>query len=125
MADRWTRLATLAAHGANVQPGQVVLVQADLGHEELARALAAAAYDRGAKFVDVNYFDPFVKRARIEHADPETLEFVPSWYGDRMLAHAEGKGARVTIAGSTMPNLLDDLDNALVGRDRLPYLKEV
>src|SRR5665213_313728 len=101
MADRWTRLATLAVHGANVQPGQVVLVQADLGHLELARAVAAAAYVRGAKFVDVNYFDPYVKRARIEHADPDTLDFVPSWYGERAVLHAEGRGARVTLAGVT------------------------
>jgi aminopeptidase len=125
MADRWTRLATLAAHGANVQPGQVVLVQADLGHLELARAVAAAAYDRGAKFVDVNYFDPYVKRARIEHADPDTLEFVPSWYGDRFTEHAKEHGARVTLNGVTTPNLLDDLDPTLVGRDRLPRVKEL
>jgi aminopeptidase len=125
MTDRWTRLATLAAHGANVQPGQVVLVQADLGHEELARAVAAAAYERGAKFVDVNYFDPYVKRARIEHADPDTLEFVPSWYGDRFTEHAREHGARVTLNGVTAPNLLDDLDKTLVGRDRLPRVKEL
>ena len=125
MDHRFARLAELSVHGANVQPGQIVLVTAELGQEDLARAIAAAAYDRGAKFVDVNYFDPFVKRARIEHADPETLDFVPSWYGERMLAHAEARGARVTLAGTTAPNLLDDLDNALVGRDRLPYLKEV
>jgi aminopeptidase len=125
MADRVTRLAQLAAHGANVQPGQVVLVQAELGHEELARAVAGAAYDRGAKFVDVNYFDPYVKRARIEHADPGTLEFVPSWYGDRLSAHAEEHGARINLNGVTAPNLLDDLDKTLVGRDRLPRLKEL
>jgi aminopeptidase len=125
MADRLTRLAQLAAHGANVQPGQVVLVQAELGHEDLARAVAAAAYDRGAKFVDVNYFDPYVKRARIEHADPDTLEFVPSWYGDRFTEHAKEHGARVTLNGVTAPNLLDDLDKTLVGRDRLPRVKEL
>jgi aminopeptidase len=125
MTHRWTRLATLAVHGANVQPGQVVLVQADLGHLELARAVAAAAYDRGAKFVDVNYFDPYVKRARIEHADPDTLEFVPSWYGDRFTEHAKEHGARVTLNGVTAPNLLDDLDKTLVGRDRLPRVKEL
>jgi aminopeptidase len=125
MADRWTRLADLAAHGANVQPGQIVLVQADLGHEELACAVAAAAYDRGAKFVDVNYFDPYVKRARIEHANPDTLEFVPSWYGDRFTEHAKEHGARVTLNGVTAPNLLDDLDKTLVGRDRLPRVKEL
>jgi len=122
--ERTTRLAELATHGANVQEGQVVLVNAELGHEELARAVAAAAYGRGAKFVDVSYFDPYVKRARIEHADASTLEYVPPWYGDRMLRHAEERGARVTLNGVTAPNLLDDLDKSLVGRDRLPRLKE-
>ncbi len=125
MTDRVQRLAELSVHGSNVQPGQIMIVTAELGQEELARAIAAAAYDRGAKFVDVNYFDPLVKRARIEHADAETLDFVPSWYGERMAAHAELRGARVTLAGTTEPNLLDDLDSTLVGRDRLPYLKEI
>jgi aminopeptidase len=125
MDGRFTRLAELSVHGANVQPGQVTLVTAELGQEELARAIAAAAYDRGAKYVDVNYFDPHVKRVRIEHADPDTLDFVPSWYGERAVLHAKGRGARVTLAGVTAPNLLDDLDSALVGRDRLPYLKEI
>ena len=125
MDPRFTALAELSVHGANVQAGQIVIVTAELGQEDLARGIAAAAYDRGAKFVDVNYFDPYVKRARIEHADPATLEFVPSWYGDRMVAHAEERGSRVTLAGATAPNLLDDLDSTLAGRDRLPYLKEI
>src|SRR3989440_1492532 len=124
MDDRSMRLANLAAHGANVQEGQIVLVNAELGHEELARAVTAAAYERGAKFVDVSYFDPHVKRARIEHADPDTLEFVPEWYGDRMRQHADEHGARISLNGVTAPNLLDDLDKTLVGRDRLPRLKE-
>ncbi|MDP9286067.1 MAG: aminopeptidase [Actinomycetota bacterium] len=125
MDTRLLRLAELSVQGANVQPGQIVIVSAELGQEDLARAIAAEAYDRGAKFVDVSYFDPFVKRARIEHADPETLDFVPSWYGERVTAHAGARGARVTLAGMTTPNLLNDLDKALVGRDRLPYLKEI
>ena len=108
-----------------MQPGQVTLVNADLGHEELARAVAAAAYERGAKFVDVMYFDPYVKRARIQHADPDTLEYVPPWYGERMTKHAEEHGARVTLNGVTAPNLMGDLDPSLVGRDRLPRLKEL
>ena len=100
-------------HGANVQPGQVVLVTGELGQEEMARAVAAAAYDRGAKFVDVDYFDPWVKRARIQHADPETLTFVPDWYSKKFLAHAELEGARVTLAGVVSPNALDGLDMKL------------
>src|SRR3989442_7503127 len=88
MDERFEALAALAVHGANVQPGQVVAVGAHLGQEELARAVAVAAYDRGAVYVDVSYFDPYVKRARIAHADPDTLDFVPPWLGARLDAIA-------------------------------------
>ena len=125
MSDRWTRLAELAVHGANIQPGQVVLVTGEIGQEPLARAVAAAAYDRGATFVDVDYFDPWLKRARVEHADPETLTFVPDWYGRRFVEHAEQGGGRVTLAGVTSPNALDGLDMALAGKDMLPRVKEL
>jgi aminopeptidase len=125
MAERWQRLAALAVYGANVQPGQVVLVNAEFGQADLARAVAAESYRRGAKFVDVVYFDPHVKRERIAHADPDTLEFVPDWYAERMNRHAAEHGARVTITGPTAPGLLNDLDPSRVGRDRLPYIKEV
>ena len=125
MDDRFEALAELAVHGANVQPGQVVAVAAQLGQEELARATAAAAYARGALFVDVAYFDPFVKRARLERAEPDTLDFVPSWYGARMDAIAERGDARIHFTGSVAPNALAGLDPALTGRDQLPYLKEI
>ncbi len=124
MADRWTRLAELAVHGANVQPDQILMVSAELGQEELARAVAAAGYARGAKFVDVVYFDPHLKHARVQFADPETLDYVPDWYGERLLTLAEGRGARIALSGPIEPNLMDDLDSTLVGRDRLPWLKE-
>jgi leucyl aminopeptidase (aminopeptidase T) len=45
----FTRLAELSLHGANVQEGQIVLVAAEIGLEEQARATAEAAYKRGAK----------------------------------------------------------------------------
>ena len=61
----------------------------------MTRALADAAYRAGAKFVDVAWFDPWVKRARIEHADDDTLEFVPSWYRERAIAMGEQRTARL------------------------------
>src|SRR5580765_2098767 len=97
MDDRFHALAELAVHGANVQPGQVVAVGATVGQEELARAVAGAAYRRGALFVDVSYFDPHVKRSRIENADPETLTFVPPWYGDRVDQLSARGDARIAL----------------------------
>ena len=125
MDHRFQRLAELSVHGANVQPGQIVMVTAEIGQEEQARATAAAAYRRGAKFVDVDYFDPFVKRARIENADPDTIPFVPSWHGERVVEHANEHGARVTFAGLTAANVFDGLEPALVGKDMLPRVKEL
>jgi aminopeptidase len=124
MADRLERLAELAVHGANVQPGQIVAIGATVGQEALARATADAAYRRGALFVDVAYFDPHLKRARVRYADPETLEFVPPWYGQRLLALADRGDARIGFSGVVDPHALDDLDPALLGRDQLPWLKE-
>jgi len=120
----FARLAELSVHGANVQEGQIVLVQAEIGLEEQARATAEAAYKRGAKFVDVAYFDPWVKRVRIESADPDTLDFVPQWYGERVLEHAEQNGARISMRSVTAPNVMDGLDKSLLGKDMLPSVKE-
>jgi aminopeptidase len=123
--ERWQRLAALAVAGANVQPDQIVMVSGELDNALLADAVAAAAYDRGARFVDVVYTDPRLKRVRAERADPETLSFVPPWYGQRLLQLAEQRGARITFSGPTAPGVLDGLDPELTGRDRLPWLKEV
>ena len=119
------RLADLAVgFAANVQRGQIVAIQAEIGKEEMVRAIAASAYRHGAKFVDPFYFDMHVKRARILHADEDTLDFVPSWYGERLLELGRQRCARIGIAGPATPGLLDDLDPARAGRDLLPALKE-
>src|SRR6266513_921367 len=109
---------------ANVQPDQIVAIGAEPGKEPLARALAASAYRAGAKFVDVSYFDLEVKRARLMHASEDTLDFVPSWYGERVLELGRQRCARVGLTGPVAPGLLDDVDPARAGRDQLPFLKE-
>jgi aminopeptidase len=125
-ADLLVRLAEMAVVvGANVQPGQIVSVGADHGQYELARAIAASAYQHGAKFVDVLYFDPYVKRARIAYAPDDTLSFVPPWYSHRMLSLGEARAARISLSGPTTTGLLDDLDHDRAGRDQLPFVKEI
>jgi aminopeptidase len=120
--ERFADLIT--GFAANVQPGQVVAVGSEIGKEDLTRAIAASAYRAGAKFVDVSYFDLHVKHARIEHADESTLEFVPSWLGERVLELGRQRCARIGLTGPAFPGLMDDLDPSRAGRDQLPALKE-
>ncbi len=120
-----SRLADLAVVvGANVQPDQIVGVTAELGQEPMVRAIAVSAYGRGAKFVDTWYFDPLVKRARIEFAPDGTLDYVPPWYGQRLIELGEQRGANITVRGLTVPNALHGLDPKRAGRDQLPRVKE-
>ncbi|HEV8153765.1 MAG TPA: aminopeptidase [Solirubrobacteraceae bacterium] len=109
---------------AKVQEGQIVAIGAELGKEEMVRALAASAYRHGARFVDVTYFDLRVKRARIQHARDEYLEFVPSWMGERLLELGRQRCARIGLTGPSDPSALEGLDAARAGRDQLPFLKE-
>ncbi len=126
MSDpRIERLARLAVEvGANVQPDQVVSVSGRPGQEELVRAVASAAYARGARYVDVAWFDPEVKLARLTHAPAETLDWVPPWLGQRIVEIGRMAGATIALAGPTAPGLFDDVDPARAGRDRLPSVRE-
>ena len=109
---------------ANVQPGQIVAVGSEPGKLEMTRAVAEAAYRAGAKFVDIVHFDLHVKRARILHATEDTLDYVPPWYGERILALGEHRAARIGLTGPSAPGLLNDLDPVRAGRDQLPFLRE-
>jgi aminopeptidase len=119
------RFAELAVDfGANLQPGQIVSLSGAPGKERLVRAIAERAYEKGAKFVDLAWFDPWIKRSRIAHAADDTLEYVPPWYGERILAIGRERGAAITLSGPVAPGLLDDLDPVRSGRDRLPAIRE-
>jgi aminopeptidase len=123
--DTLERFADLIVRfAANVQRGQIVAIGTEPGKLELTRAVAAAAYRAGAKFVDVTQFDLHVKRARILHADEDTLDYVPPWLGERILALGEHRAARIGLTGPVAPGLLSDLDPQRAGRDQLPFLRE-
>jgi aminopeptidase len=125
MEDRLQRYADLIVNfGANVQPGQILDIGSGLGKEELTRALTASAYKSGAKFVDVNYWDPHLKRARVQYASDDVLDFVPSWYGERTLQLGEERAATILLSGPVAPHLYDDLDPDRLGRDVFPRVKE-
>jgi aminopeptidase len=122
-AELTRRLADLVVgYGANVQPGQIVGVTTYTGKEALTREVVRAAYQRGARWVDVITFDPWVKRERLAHADESTLEYVPPWLLDRLEWLSDERAARVTLNGPAAPDSLDGIESSRAGRDVLPWL---
>jgi aminopeptidase len=102
--------------GANVQPGQTLLVTALVEHAPLARELAQAGYRAGARFVDVGYADLHVRRTLIEHAAEEDLTYTHPWQLARS-SSLDGK-ALIMLSGDPAPDLLSDLDQRRVGMTR-------
>jgi aminopeptidase len=113
------RYADLAVRvGANVGEGQDVLISALVEHAPLARAIARAAYEAGARYVSVEYEDTHLKRELILHADDETLEWSPPWQLAEVEYFARAAGVEIRITGDPNPDLLSDLDGVRVGKAR-------
>ncbi len=123
LLDRYAEL--IVDFGANVRPDQVVAVEAPPEAAPLVHRIARRAYERGARYVDVAYFDPLVKRMRVELAAEESLSWVPPWLGRRMLDLGELDAARIRLSPIVPPGLLAGLDPVRADRDRLPSVPEV
>ncbi len=111
--------------GANVQRDQVLAIEGPPEAQPLVAEIARAAYDRGARFVEVLYVDGNLKRIRAERAPDDSLEWVPPWLGQRMLGLGELDAARVVLSPLVPPALLDGVDPARAGRDLLPAVQEL
>jgi aminopeptidase len=119
-AARVERYAELAVRvGANVQPGQLVDVIARVEHADVARAVTRAAYEAGARYVDVHYSDQHIRRALIEHASDEVLSWTPPWLLERAVEIGDERAAVVALTGDAEPDLLADLPGERVGKARM------
>jgi aminopeptidase len=115
--ERLGRLARLAVEvGANVQPGQLVVVAGLVEHAALAREVARAAYRAGARLVVSRYIDRHFTRALIELAPEESLSLTPTWDLAMLRTLAEERGAFIMLNGDAEPHLLADLDETRVGK---------
>ena len=124
-AARLARYAELAVRvGANVQPGQLVDVVARVEHAAVARAVTRAAYQAGARYVDVYYSDQHLRHALIEHAADDVLSWTPPWVLERAVEVGDENAAVIALTGDAEPELLADLPGERVGKARMLALAQ-
>jgi aminopeptidase len=110
--------------GANVHEGQDVAIFAYVEQAPFVRALAAASYKAGARYVTPQYADQYVKREQIIHAADDVLEWSPPWELERLEYFARVGGATISVAGDPNPDVFADLDGLRVGKARAKKLVE-
>ncbi|NTV65362.1 MAG: aminopeptidase, partial [Oscillochloris sp.] len=103
--------------GANVQPGQHLVVRADLRVAPLVRAITRSAYQAGARLVHVFYDDESLTLARFQHAPRDSFGEFPTW---KVRAQADliDAGAALISIASGDPDLLRGQDQALISQSQ-------
>ena len=114
--ERYARLAVEVA--VNLQPGQFLRVSAEPEHLPLVRAIGRIAYERGARYVEAQFRDMHLRKARIQHAPEESLDWSPPWTLAMVDHMIETRGATIAITGDAEPELLADADQRRAQRTR-------
>lgn len=102
------------------EPGQVLLIDGQIEHAPFIRVLVDEGYRLGARYVDVWYWEPHGKRARIRYAPEETLSWIPPWLNERYDSMEEQNAALVSVRGDAEPDLLSGLDQRRAALDLMP-----
>ena len=72
----------------------------------------------GARYVEVVYADPHVRRSRIRHASVESLDWSPPWSLALIDELETERGATIAITGDPEPELFADLDPTRIAKAR-------
>ena len=105
--------------GVNLEPGQELLVEAQLDHAPLARAIAEEAYGAGARFVDVRFGDPYIRRALALGGPDDALGWTPPWVVSRIERAAEIGGAVIGISDSSYADVFEGVDGERLAAARM------
>lgn len=107
----WQQFARLiVGEGVNIQPGQMLVINAPIAGAAFARQLAASAFDAGAADVQIFWDDEQVTKLRLERAPISALEDFPAWQSAARMHYMRDKGACVVSIYAEDPALLRDVD---------------
>jgi aminopeptidase len=123
--ERLARYARLiVGAGVNLREGQPLMVQAEVAHAPLVRAITEDAYAHGASYVDVFLSDPWVHRAHVAGAPDETIGATPGWQLKRLEDAIDNAGATVRIVGAAHGEVYEGLDPKRLAAAQMPDLRE-
>ena len=94
--------------GVNLQPGQSLIIRAELAHAEFTRLVVAEAYAQGAAYVHVEWTDTPTQRAMLLNTDVEKWN-LPAYEIARYHQMVDERWARLALVGPEFPFAFDDV----------------
>ncbi|MDR3241330.1 MAG: aminopeptidase [Lactobacillaceae bacterium] len=101
--------------GVNVQPGQDILLYADVEQQQLAHLIIDSAYKRGANHVIVDWSDSYITKEFLKHGSEESIVNVPTSTTVRAKELVARSTSRISLI-SADPDALGDVDPDTVAK---------
>ncbi|WP_250675081.1 aminopeptidase [Paraclostridium ghonii] len=95
--------------GVNLQKGQTLLLRAPISCKDFAREIVDAAYNLGARDVEIEWNDEESSLIRYLKAPEDVFEEFPKWKVEKYNSLLE-KGACIINIGSSNPTIFKDVD---------------
>lgn len=105
--EKYARL--IARKGVNVQPGQLVTVNANVHDAEFARMVVKECYAAGAAKVDVDWTDDEMTALHYQYADTKALSEFPKWEAEKWKYNAKHLPCKIYIDSSD-PDAMNAID---------------
>lgn len=83
--------------GCDLRADEILLVQAPVGTEPFVRELTRAAYQYGAKYVQVDFQDSELEELRLRWSHEKHLAYFPAWKAAYLTQRAEDKIAVIQL----------------------------
>lgn len=123
LLERYAKL--LVKWGANVQPGQIVNISAEVAHRELVFLVAKEAYRAGASAVMLDLIEPRLQRFKLQTVKDEYVALTPKHVPAKYQQILDENGAQIKLIGPEYPLLLTDVDTKRVNSERKAFYTSV
>ena len=96
--------------GLEIKEGDVVLINSPIAAAEFTREVVRAAYEAGAKDVEINWQDDAITRMRYENEPLSQFENFPEWRKMKMNDYGD-RGCKALSISASDPDLLAGIDS--------------
>ncbi len=93
--------------GVNVQPGQLLIINAAVSAQEFVHLCVEEAYAAKAGEVRVKWYDDYVTKLTYQHVETDVLKSIPEWKIDEKKEEIERGCAYLSIRDEVPGNLKD------------------
>lgn len=111
-----------AGIGANVQQGQLVVINCPVDCAPFGRMVAEAAYKKGASCVQINWNDDSSRLIDYKYADLSVFDSVPQWKVESRMHYCRQGACFISILGED-PDIFASADQEKIKHDAISRAK--